>query len=112
MTFPVLKANLVTLRNNHWEPVMSDATFVLMNCDLVAVPLHAGLAGVITIYCGVRRATQLLGDPDAGTGNTGLGSVARRLPCASSGQIVAQSSGNISRRVTAPSVAFSIGAPK
>jgi len=35
--------------------------FVLMNLDLVAVPLYAGAAGMVTIYCGQRRAAQLLG---------------------------------------------------
>ena len=44
--------------------------FVLMNLDLIAVPLQVGGAGVVTIYCGQRRANQLLGDlaatePDA-----------------------------------------------
>lgn len=38
---------------------MSNAAFVLMNCDLVAVPLQAGGAGLITIYCGARRAAEL-----------------------------------------------------
>lgn len=33
--------------------------FVLMNLDLVAVPLQVGGAGVVTIYCGERRARQL-----------------------------------------------------
>lgn len=37
---------------------MSNATFVLMNCDLVAVPLQLG-AGVVTVYCGARRASEL-----------------------------------------------------
>ena len=52
---------------------MSNATFVLMNCDLVAVPLQLG-AGVVTVYCGARRASSLLGGDSA----FGLGSVARR----------------------------------
>lgn len=34
--------------------------FVLMNLDLIAVPLQVGGAAV-TIYCGERRASQLLG---------------------------------------------------
>ena len=34
--------------------------FVLMNLDLVAVPLYAGAAGVVTIYCGRHRASELL----------------------------------------------------
>ena len=42
---------------------MSNAAFVLMNCDLVAVPMQLG-AGVVTIYCGMRRANEL---KDAGT---------------------------------------------
>lgn len=42
--------------------------FVLMNLDLIAVPLQVGGA-FFTIYCGARRADQLLG---------GSGSVARR----------------------------------
>lgn len=71
---------------------MSNAAFVLMNCDLIAVPLHLGCAGVVTVYCGLRRATQLLGDRDLETRGS-LGSVARRvgapggaqtLPCKSS----------------------------
>lgn len=33
--------------------------FVLMNLDLVAVPLQVGGADVVTIYCGKRRARQL-----------------------------------------------------
>lgn len=90
---------------------MPNAAFVLMNCDLVAVPLQLG-AGVVTVYCGVRRAGQLLGGAEDGSARSGRTSVDRRLACANSGQIVAQSSGNMSRRVTAPSVAFSIGAPK
>lgn len=53
---------------------MPNATFVLMNCDLVAVPLQLG-AGVVTVYCGARRADQLLG------GSEHL-SDARRLGCA------------------------------
>lgn len=35
--------------------------FVLMNLDLIAVPLHVERAGTVTIYCGERRARQLLG---------------------------------------------------
>ena len=35
--------------------------FVLMNLDLVAVPLQAG-SSTVTIYCGERRAGQLLVD--------------------------------------------------
>lgn len=53
---------------------MSNAAFVLMNCDLVAVPLQVGGAAV-TLYCGARRASQLLGGSASGSG---LGSVARR----------------------------------
>lgn len=34
--------------------------FVLMNLDLIAVPLQVSGASVVTIYCGKRRATQLL----------------------------------------------------
>jgi len=34
--------------------------FVLMNLDLIAVPLQVGGAGAVTIYCGARRADQLL----------------------------------------------------
>lgn len=50
--------------------------FVLMNLDLIAVPLQVGAAGVVTIYCGARRAGQLLG---AGAeSGSGLESVARR----------------------------------
>lgn len=33
--------------------------FVLMNLDLIAVPLQVGGTGVVTIYCGERRARQL-----------------------------------------------------
>jgi hypothetical protein len=53
---------------------MTSATFVLMNCDLVAVPLQVGGAAV-TLYCGARRASQLLG---GSASRSGLGSVARR----------------------------------
>lgn len=35
-------------------------TFVLMNLDLIAVPLQVEGAGTVTIYCGERRACQLL----------------------------------------------------
>lgn len=66
---------------------MSNATFVLMNCDLIAVPLQLG-AGVVTVYCGVQRANQLLdlydnGSPKVTSPTIGLGSVARRLGSAS-----------------------------
>lgn len=44
---------------------MSNAAFLLMNCDLVAVSLQLGCAGVVTIYCGAQRARQLV---DAGPG--------------------------------------------
>lgn len=56
---------------------MSDAAWILMNCDLIAVPLQIKLGGVVTVYCGERRANQLL---------SGLGSVARRPGDASSSQ--------------------------
>jgi hypothetical protein len=39
---------------------MPAATWVLMNCDLVAVPLQMERGAVVTIYCGERRANQLL----------------------------------------------------
>lgn len=39
---------------------MNAATFVLMNCDLVAVPLRLARGGVVTVYCGARRASDLL----------------------------------------------------
>lgn len=42
---------------------MSNAAFVLMNCDLVAVPLQLGAAGLVTIYCGAKRANELLDAP-------------------------------------------------
>jgi len=35
--------------------------FVLMNLDLIAVSLHVSGAGLVTIYCGARRANQLRG---------------------------------------------------
>jgi len=38
---------------------MSSAAFVLMNLDLVAVPLQLDLGRVVTVYCGKRRATEL-----------------------------------------------------
>lgn len=41
---------------------MSNAAFVLMNCDLVAVPLQLG-ADVVTVYCGQSRARELLISP-------------------------------------------------
>jgi len=68
---------------------MSDATFVLMNCELIAVPLQAGTAGAVTIYCGARRASQLLG-PDSR-----LMSEARRRGCteAEGGATTARSDG-------------------
>jgi hypothetical protein len=47
---------------------MSAATFVLMNCDLVAVPLQSG-AGVVTVYCGVRRANELLATNECEAGD-------------------------------------------
>jgi len=37
--------------------------FVLMNLDLIAVPLQVGAAGVVTIYCGQRRAAHLRRSP-------------------------------------------------
>ena len=66
---------------------MLNAAFVLMNCDLIAVPLQLG-AGVVTVYCGARRANQLRdlydnGSPEAVAPAAGLGSVARRLGAAS-----------------------------
>ena len=81
--------------------------FVLMNLDLIAVPLQVN-GGTFTVYCGSRRALQLLGGMEVGVGR----SLSRRFACANSGHMVDQSSGNISLRVTAPSVAFSMGAPK
>jgi hypothetical protein len=59
MTFSYLQDNLATLKSNNWEPVMSDAAFVLMNCDLIAVPLQVGGSSIVTIYCGARRAIEL-----------------------------------------------------
>lgn len=38
--------------------------FVLMNLDLIAVPLQVAGAGLVTVYCGTRRANQLLGELD------------------------------------------------
>jgi hypothetical protein len=61
MTFSYLQANLATLKNNNWEPVMSSAAFVLMNCDLIPVPLQVGRSSIVTIYCGARRAIELRG---------------------------------------------------
>ena len=60
--------------------------FVLMNLDLIAVPLQVGATGVVTIYCGTRRAGQLLGS--GAESGSGLESVARRdgahtFPCRS-----------------------------
>lgn len=66
---------------------MSNATFVLMNCDLIAVPLQLGCAGVVTVYCGSRRATQLLGERDLETRGS-LGSVARRVGATEEAQIL------------------------
>lgn len=43
---------------------MSNAAFVLMNCDLVAVPLQLGATGVVTVYCGAKRANELLAAPE------------------------------------------------
>jgi hypothetical protein len=44
---------------------MSTTAFVLMNCDLVAVPLQVAAVGVVTVYCGARRANQLLKDQES-----------------------------------------------
>jgi hypothetical protein len=68
---------------------MSTTAFVLMNCDLVAVPLQVAAVGVVTVYCGKQRATQLLsgfdGEPRRDrSSTTGFMSVARR-PGTSSG---------------------------
>ena len=65
--------------------------FVLMNLDLIAVPLHARGAGLVTIYCGARRAAQLLEELAPGLcahGETasGLQSDARRDGCDSEAQ--------------------------
>lgn len=54
---------------------MPDAAWILMNCDLVAVPLQVGGAAV-TLYCGAHRARQLL---DGSESASDLGSVARRF---------------------------------
>jgi hypothetical protein len=43
---------------------MSNAAFVLMNCDLVAVPLQLGAAGLVTIYCGAKRANELMSESE------------------------------------------------
>lgn len=81
---------------------MSNATFVLMNCDLVAVPLQLG-AGVVTVYCGVQRANQLVGGPE-------LLSDARRLGCVTVGDAnTARSDGGSNSKVeTRPPVAREI----
>lgn len=42
---------------------MSSAAFVLMNLDLVAVPLQLDPTRVVTVYCGKRRADELLTAP-------------------------------------------------
>lgn len=47
--------------------------FVLMNLDLVAVPLHAGAAGMVTIYCEKNRARQLLGRAESPERRFGAG---------------------------------------
>jgi hypothetical protein len=58
---------------------LSNATFVLMNCDLVAVPLQLERAGMVTIYCGPRRASQLLDAAHALISSQSLGGAAQRL---------------------------------
>ena len=68
--------------------------FVLMNLDLIAVPLQVGGAGLITIYCGARRASQLLDglEPapcDSAETASGLESDARRAGDDSGGQTLA-----------------------
>jgi hypothetical protein len=68
---------------------MSDAAWILMNCDLIAVPLQVKLGGVVTVYCGERRANQLL---------SGLESVARR-PGEPSGAQTRACSSTIARSV-------------
>ena len=52
--------------------------FVLMNLDLVAVPLYAGAAGMVTIYCGAQRARKLLSSSadDAASAASALNSLA------------------------------------
>lgn len=78
---------------------MSNAAFVLMNCDLVAVPLQLDPTRVLTVYCGKQRANQLLGS-DGGD----LGSVDRRaMPGGECDRIYAQSaSGSRSSHRTSP----------
>jgi hypothetical protein len=56
---------------------MPDAAFVLMNCDLIAVPLQLDRGNVVTVYCGERWAHQLRSEP-AQSGLAGAG-YARRL---------------------------------
>jgi hypothetical protein len=65
MTLSFLKCILCTSENNNWKGNMTNAAFVLMNCDLVAVPLRVGATGVITVYCGAQRANDLLTTADA-----------------------------------------------
>lgn len=78
---------------------MSNAAFVLMNCDLVAVPLQVGGAAV-TIYCGARRATQLLGPANNGFGSVDLRDMLATTACE---RMYAQSaSGSRSSQRTAP----------
>lgn len=67
------------------------ANFVLMNLDLVAVPLQVDPSRVVTVFCGERRASQLLG---------GLGSEARR-PGEADGAQVRACRASIARNVVA-----------
>jgi hypothetical protein len=79
---------------------MSDTAFVLLNCNLIAVPLQLGCAGAVTIYCGARRASQLLG-------KGGALSDARRPGCTAEGEATTARSdgGNKSNVETRPPVA-------
>lgn len=80
---------------------MSEIAFLLLNRNLVAVPLQLG-AGVVTIYCGARRASQLRGT------KSGFASDARR-PGFIGGATTARSEGGSKSNVgTRPPVAREI----
>ena len=61
------------------------AFFVLMNSDLVAVPLQLEQGAVATVYCGKRRADQMLssvsGPPESVARRLGAGAGEHRSAC-------------------------------
>ena len=70
--------------------------FVLMNLDLVAVTIPTHLGGLITVYCGVKRANKLLA---TGAGHYGAQKAA------------SQSSGGEDRHLNLAHSAQRVGSP-